>query len=408
MDIQKRSTGSWVLYDMANTMFSFAIVSLYYPLWITGQGLTDRFFALPNSLAMGFVFLVAPFMGALGDRARRRVPFLAAATLLCVTATAPLGFLPWQASISIYIVAVIGFQLGLIFYDAMLPDVSTPWNRGRIGSIGVAVGYLGSLAAVSLGALILRVNPDGHPFIFLGVAVSFLLLALPAFFFIRETPRPDAKLRLDVAADAARQAYRKLWRVLRGEDKVLRRFLFARILYADAANTMIVFMGIYATREVGFTETEVQGVVVLGILGAVTISWLWGKMVDRVGAKRTLMWVLRLWLVLLAIVALVPVFGWPKEIFWGLAFILGAALGGIHSSDRPLLLALAPPDRVGEYVGFYAMVGRFAAVLGPLTWALVADILGFGRPAAVGVLFVAVLVAFVIARKVHDARPAPS
>lgn len=408
---KRSSTVAWVLYDMANTVFSFNIVSVYFALWLNQDlGLKDSFFAIGNSTAMAVIFFLAPVLGTLSDKARRRVPFLVASTVVCVGATAWLGVFGWQAAILLFVLANIGFQSGLIFYDALLPTVSRPETRGRVAATGVGVGYMGSFVGLTVGRLILSGDETRDAWVFVATAVLFLMLALPAFFLIKEPAKQTPRLGARQVAAGAREAYQGLWRVARGADiPHVRRFLFGRILYTDAVNTMILFMGIYAANEAGFTEAEVPGILLAGIIGAAVMSFGWGVVVDRIGPKHTLDVVLLLWMFCLTMVILVAVLALPKATFYPLAFIIGGALGGTWSSDRPLMLGLVPAERVGEFYGYYAMVGRFAAVFGPLVWAGAVDGLGFGRPAAVGLLSLFILAAFMVLRPLPDPyRPGPT
>lgn len=402
----RRATTSWILYDMANTIFSFNIVSSFYSLWLVRDlGIAETVFAVGNSVSMAVMLLLAPPLGALSDRTRRRIPFLVASTVACVTLTAVLGFVPWQASILLFMLANVGFQAGLIFYDSLLPTVSTPQTRGRIGALGVGIGYLGSLAGLGLGTWILSGNEARDPYLFVATAAFFLVLALPAFLFVRERAGPPLRLRLAELGTASRDSFRGLFRLLRGtENRDLRRFLVGRVFYTDAANTMIIFMAIYATQEIGFSDAGVRPILLFGILGAALGAPLWGILVDRAGPKHALDVVLSTWIFGLTVTVLVPVLGLPQSTFYPLAALLGAALGGTWSADRPLLLGLAPPERIGEFYGYYAMVGRFSAVMGPLAWALVADpdLLGWGRPAAVATLGVFMLAGFLILRRLPD------
>lgn len=408
--ITRLSTGSWIVYDLANTIFSFNIISAFYPVWLNQDlGLIDSVFAIGNAVSMGIVFLLAPFLGALSDRARRRIPFLVASTVLCVLTTAPLGFVGWQASILLYVVANAGFQGGLVFYDALLSVVSVRKNRGRVGSWGVAIGYLGSLLGLGLGRLVLGADKSLDRYVFLATALAFLVLALPAFLFVREPPR-SGSVHWRTLLPAARASFTALWRLARGrEDRAISRFLLGRVFYTDATNTLVFFMAVYAINEVGYTEESVQGVLLAGILGAFALSPLFGALVDRIGAKHTLDLVLLTWMFGLLVVVLIPVLDLPQVVFIPTAFLLGGALGGTWSSDRPLMLALAPPARLGEFYGMYGMMSRFSAILGPLVWALIVDGLEWGRPAAVASLFVFLVVGFLILRLLPDPdHPGPS
>ncbi|MEE9473641.1 MAG: MFS transporter, partial [Acidimicrobiia bacterium] len=182
----------------------------------------------------------------------------------------------------------------------------------------------------------------------------------------------------------------------------LGRFLVGRAFYTDAANTMIVFMGIYAIQNVGYSEAMTNILVMVAVAAAIAGGLAWGPVVDRLGPKRTLNLVLLTWIATLVSAAVIPLLHLPRVLFWGVASATGIALSGTWASDRPLMLVLSPPARVGEFYGLYSMIGRFSAVVGPVLWALVAEDLGLGRPASVLVLAVMVVVAFAVLRRVDD------
>lgn len=392
---------SWALYDLANTIFSMNIVSLYFSLWVVNvmRG-TDATYGYANSFSMLLMLVSAPLIGAISDQAGRRMPFLLVSTLVCVGFTALLGTGGLLLSLVFFIIANYFYQAGLIFYDSTLPVVSTPENRGRVGGLGIGVGYLGSFIGVSMGLLFLE--QMGYPFIFRMSAVLFLLFALPIFLFVRE-PRRTSRFQID--SGTVRRAAVQVRHTVAHSARYrgLRRFLVGRVFYADPVNTAIVFMGVYVTNEVGFTAREAQVVLLVAIAAAVLGGLIWGVVVDRIGPKHSLNLVLILWMVILLGAMAVAIFSLPKALFWGIACLAGIALGGTWAADRPYMLLLSPPRYVGEFYGLYSLVGRFAAVMGPALWALVADTLGFGRPAAIGSLLVMVIISFVILQGVDDA-----
>ncbi len=393
---------AWALYDLANTIFSMNIVSYFLSVWVIEvMGGTDTLWAWANSAAMLAMVVTAPFLGAASDRLGRRLPFLLVSTLTCVGLTALLGLPGVMGTIVLFVFANYAFQAGLIFYDSLLPVVSTPANRGRVSGLGVGLGYVGSFLGVGLGTILL-LNFD-YVAVFRMTALLFLVFSLPIFFFVKEPARKPRKARAEgenalmgavkQVADTVRQV-----RHYRG----LGRFLIGRAFYTDAANTLIVFMGIYAIQEIGYSDAVTPILVMVAIFAAVVGGFAWGPVVDRIGPKRTLELVLFTWMATLATAALIPVLGLPRALFWVVASAAGVALGGTWASDRPLMLILSPPAKVGEFYGLYSMVGRFAAVVGPLLWAFVAEGLGFGRPAAVAVLGLMVLTAWYILRPVDD------
>jgi len=405
---------SWVLYDFANTIFSMNIVSLYFSLWVVNVvGGTDGQYSLANSASMAVILLVSPLLGALTDQAPRRMPFLVASTMICVAATLLLGRAGLTPSLIAFAIANVAYQAGLQFYDALLPEVSTAENRGRIGGVGIGVGYLGSLAGVAIGGAILsgvELLPTAeqtakYQTVYAVSALLFLVFAIPCFLFVRERRRDDRRFDFGAVRAAARQVAA----TFRSLDRFpgLARFLVGRFFYTDAVNTVILFMGVYVSNELGFSTDQVRTVLMLAIVFAFVGGLLLGRMVDRIGAKRTLDRVLILWCAVFIWTAVVGLFELPGALFWPAACLAGVALGGTWAADRPLMLKLTPPDRVGEFYGLYGMIGRFSAITGPLIWALVVDVLDLGRPAAVLTLLAGVVIAYMILRPLRDtANPA--
>ena len=394
------SVAGWVSYDLGNTLFSFNIISLYLPLWVVNDmGGQDSSYGLANSISMALMFLTAPLLGAISDQARGRLPFLAGTTVVCVGLTALLGQGGLIVTLILFAVANYFYQAGLIFYDALLPAVSTPETRGRISGIGIGIGYCGSFIGLGVGFLILSGNPAAKPLVFEATAALFLLFALPCFLLVREPKRLDAhRLSLQTLLAALAELRQTFYRVQHYPG--LGRFLLGRVFYADAANTLITFMGIYVTNEVGFSEGQTQLLLLGGIAAGVVGGLIWGPIVDRIGPKRTLDAVLLFWLVLFVLVAAIGGLHLPGWIFWISGPLSGVALAGTWTADRPLMIQLAPPRYLGQFYGLYAMVGRFASITGPLLWSLVVDWLGWGRPAAVLSLALWIVASLLILRGV--------
>jgi UMF1 family MFS transporter len=425
-EIGRRSIASWVLYDLANTCFSLGIITLYFPQLLEyafgySKGKVDGQLGMLAAGAAAIVFVLAPVLGAISDQAARRLPFLAGSTVLCITATFFLAQPAEGPTIALFIVAVVCFQAGLIFYDSLLPEVSTDENRGRIGGIGVGVGYLGSLLAYAIGRvlldgkLVVRYLPqnglpevwhapslDDYGAVFRGIAIAFLVFAIPAFLFVRERPRVAPPLSWRVAPLAFSQlaATARHARRYRG----LFPFLVGRLFYADAANTLIVMVVLYATGSLAMRYEDAATVAILSIVAAIPAGLAWGRVVDRVGPKRTLDAVLMGWMAIFALVAAIPVLRLPPWLIYPAGAGVGIALAGLWASDRPLMARLAPPRYYGQFFGLYSMVGRFGAIVGPLTWGIIVTSLGWGQPAAVMFLLVWVVISFLILRRVDD-RP---
>jgi UMF1 family MFS transporter len=407
----------WVLYDLANTIFSMAIVSLYFSLWVldrVGQDRVDFVYGITTAISMLIIFLVSPMLGAMTDKAKRRMPFLVVSTLICVAFTALLGMGGLYITLTLFIIANIAYQAGIQFYDALLPDVSTEENRGWIGGLGVGVGYLGSYIGIGVGLLITAFYRLPVQMIFPVVAALFLLFSLPCFFFVREQPNTKAE---PFSWKMVQRVTTQTFETIRNSKNYpgLGRFLLGRIFYTDAINTMISVMGLYVTNQVvrsGLSADDGAIRAQIILLGAVTFAIIgglaWGKIVDKIGPKRSLTIVLILWMGIFLLAALIGLLNLPIELFYVVAALAGFALGGTWAADRPYMLRLTPPARIGEFYGLYSMVGRFSAITGPLLWGLVVGWMfagnpNLGQPIGVLVLLVCIIIGFVILRSVSDA-----
>src|SRR5688572_11586250 len=141
--IRRRAVASWVLYDLANTIFSMGVVSLYFSLYVrdqVGAERADGVYSVATAVSMALIFVISPLLGAMTDRARRRMPFLVWSTIICCTCTALLGRGPFALSLVLFVIANAVYQAGVQFYDALLPEVTTEENRGRVSGLGVGIG----------------------------------------------------------------------------------------------------------------------------------------------------------------------------------------------------------------------------------------------------------------------------
>lgn len=416
--ITTRSVVSWVLYDLANTIFSMSIVSLYFSLYIrdvVGPETADRVYGFTTAVSMGIIFALSPLLGAFTDRAPRRVPFLIVSTLICVGFTALLGQGGLGPSLVFFVIANAAYQAGLQFYDALLADVSTEENRGVVGGIGVGFGYFGSFVGIGTGLVMLEVLKTGKTALFQVTALLFLLFAWPAFLWIGERGNPRAER---FTWGSLRQALDQVMGTLRQSHRYpgLFRFLVGRVFYTDAVNTVISIMGLYVTNlatQSGLPPEEGERVAQVMLLVAVTFAvaggFIWGKVVDRVGPKKTLDVVLLLWALVFLAAALAGLLALPLWLFYWITSGAGLAMGGTWAADRPYMLRLSPPSRIGEFYGLYGMVGRFSAITGPLLWGLVVGVFFEGRPEIgqpVGLLTLLLMIVagYWILRPVSDAK----
>jgi UMF1 family MFS transporter len=342
------------------------VVSVFFPALILQLGFRDADYAYPMSFSLLIVALMMPYLGALSDRAGKRIPWLLGFTLVCIVATALLGVVSdvWLL-ITVFIIANICYQTSLLFYDALLPSVSTTLNWGKISGLGTGVGYIGAL----LGSLIVTwwIGNGSNQDAFIPTAILFLLFAIPCFLFVRERPhRADTSPVAPQTQKAGwRDAARQTWRTVQEARQVpgLLIFLVANFFYSDALNTVIVAMGVFATEVMGFDSAT--KVLAPAIVAAVIGSWLFGLITDHLTTKQSLIISLLMW---------VGVFGAlifinnPTIFQWVIAPIAGVALGSTWTTARTMMVELSPPARLGEFMGIYNLTGKFSAVLGPALW----------------------------------------
>jgi UMF1 family MFS transporter len=355
---------AWALFDLANTFFAVAILSFYFPLWLVeDQGLKELSFSIALSVSMAGVALLMPFCGAVSDATGERMRFLRWTTYGCVTATTLLGVVS-HALIALLLFGIANFcyQLGTIFYDALLWRVAPRGRLGQISGLGAAFGYAGSM----VGLLVLWpfVQWGGYQASFVPSALCFLLFALPSFLLIREVPglRPSswrelmrtAWLRLGITVRSARR-YPGVW-----------NFLWASFFSANAINTVLVFMAVYTRKIIGFTNAQLVSFFLVSQASAIAGALCFGKAVPRWGAKRTLTAVWCGWVAALGLLAASV----SERFLWVAGPIAGFCLGSTWATARVLLMELSPKDQLAEMFGLAGLFGRASSILGPLLWGL--------------------------------------
>ena len=449
-----RERWGWAVYDFANTIWSMNVASLYFATWlVVDLGASNTTYSWATAISSLLMAVSVPLLGAISDARRRRKPWVVGFTILSCIATAALGFVGYTMAPLVgegvrgaaavpgfhlagatlllialaFTVANYAYQAAQPFYNAMMTELVPPSEYGALSGLGTAVGYMGTIVGLLLvapyfdGALpllgklpaafvdtIRAMTPytarAGRVSTFVPTAVLFLLFSLPLFVFCRDrNPAPKG------TPIAWRQAFGEIGATVRESRKYpgVLRFILASFVYQDAVGTIVGVMGLYAIKAVGFGQGAVNTLFVVLTVPAVIGSWLCGKLVDRFGAKRTLLWVIGGWVLLL-----LAMIGAPSQAaFWIVGAGIGFIFGGVPTAERPLLLSLIPEHDAGRYFSLMLLSSRAAAFLGPLVWGYTVDGLeprfGSGIAYRAGVTTVAVFfaVSLLVLRGVPDRRP---
>ena len=414
---------SWALYDFSNTIFSISILSFFFPLWLgdelgAGAGLVNGATAVSALL----VVATAPVLGAMADLRQRRVPYLVVLTLIAALLTAALDLAGGViVAVALFVAADVAYQSALVFYNALLPGVSAGRGAGKVSGYGTAAGYVGTILALvvltffvteaagireALGPFGGWIDTGGEPNsnAFLPTAVLYLLFSLPIFFLV-----PDRAVREPRPVGIV-PAYRDVVSTVRNMRAYggMGTFIVATFLYTDAANTAIANMALYGREVFGMGQGEIRNLLLFSTVFAVVGSVGSGYATDRIGPKKALVGVLVVWIVaiLLASVALAP---------WMLMLagpLVGAALGGTWTVSRVMLVALSPPEKLGEFFGLFSLAGKLSAVVGPaITAVLLWTFEEAGTAAyriAIGSLALVMVLGLFFLLRVPDARPDPN
>ena len=356
---------AWALYDLANTFFAVAMLSFFFPLWVVeDRGAKELTFSLALGVSMCLVALAMPVCGAISDATGYRMRYLRRSTLVCVACTAAIGFVDrLDLALAFFIVANVAYQLGTIFYDAMLRDLATRERLGAASGFGAAFGYLGSMTGLAF--LWPFVQRGGHHAAFVPAAVFFLLFALPSFLIFKETGRDHQGSWIELAKEGVRRLLCTL-KAARQHAGLWRLFI-ASFFSSSAINTVLIFMAVYTKQELHFTEERVIRFFLWGQAFAVAGALGFGWIVGRLGPKRTLGWIWTGWIAALLLVGCSPDPSW----LWVAGPAIGFCLGSTWSTSRVLLIELAPPQELAEFLGLAGFLGRASSIFGPLLWGLI-------------------------------------
>ncbi len=375
----KRSLWAWCLFDWANSAYPTVVVTFIVAAYVTTGVATDPesgTAAWGNAMSLSglSVAVLAPILGAIADQGGPRKPWLGVLSAITIATAFGLWFVEPNPSFLLLALLLAGagsasFELGTVFYNAMLPEVAPPEKLGRISGWAWGIGYAGGLAALVV-CLVVFIQPETPPF---GLDASkaepvrmsgpliglwFLLFGLPLFFLVPD--RPASQIGV---VQAVRRGFVSLKHSLKRLPRRRRisRFLIAHMLYTDGLNTLFAFGGIYAAGTFGMSFQEILVFAILlnvtSGLGALGFAWV----DDWIGPKPTILIALGALTLLSGAVLLVS----DKLMFYVLGCAIGIFIGPAQAASRSLMARLAKPDERTEMFGLYALSGKATAFMGP-------------------------------------------
>jgi UMF1 family MFS transporter len=399
---ERRPVFSWCLFDWANSPFPAIVLTFVIPAYfanyvaVDAAAATSQWAFMTGAAALVIAFS-SPVLGSIADQGRRRKPWLAAFTTILAIGSALLWFVrPDNADTFLLLwlvgVSLVAFEIGMVFYNALLPTLVPASHIGRVSGWAWGLGYYGGLGGLVL-VLFVFALPENPPFgLDAGqtarehlriagplVALWLVLFCLPLFIW---TPDPPGR-GLPVKA-AVREGLVVLARTLRAlpQHGQLARFLVARMIFTDGINTLFAFGGIYAAGTFGMSVTQV---IMFGLAlnaTAGTGAFVFGWIDDWIGAKPTIL------IGLVAIIAIgVPLLLVETQLwFWILGAALGVFFGPVQSASRSMMARMTPVGMESEMFGLFALSGKATAFIGPWLVGLIALSYGSQRLALASVL----------------------
>jgi len=402
---KNKSIISWAFYDWANSVFATVVIAGFFPVvfksyWATNLSDSESTFWLGsgNAVASIIVVCIAPFLGIIGDKFRLRKQLLLGFMVIGVICTGMFYINhqgDWVVALLLYVIATVGFMSANIFYDALLVPVSAKAEIDKVSGLGYGMGYLGGGVALALCVTLsqkpeilgLQNTIDAVLVCFIMVAVWWFVFSLPLAFWVEDTYKQQNSDKAGIASQAF-----KLFKAV-FSNRQTRLFLIAYWIYIDGVDT-IIRMAVDYGMALGFeTGDLIQALLITQFVGF-PAAILYGYIGNRVGVKKSLM-------AGIGVYAIITWLGYTMNSatdFYTLAVMIGLVQGGVQAMSRSYFARMIPEGQAAEYFGIYNMLGKSAAIIGPVLMGGVALITENHRYSILSVLVLFIVGAIILSR----------
>lgn len=394
----RRAVISWALYDWANSVYATSVLVVFAPIlfstiWFAGIEPSEVTFrwGILNSVTAAVVAILGPVLGAIADRCGRRKALLLGFVFLGAVTTAALVMIAqghWLLASIVYIISGIGFSGANVFYDSLLVTVAKRSARDMVSALGYSMGYLGG-GILLVGHVLLIQNAErlglsdtaAIRWCFVTAAIWWVGFSIPLALYVEEE-RSEEKVGLVAAVTAGIRDVIGTIRTL-PENRTVFLFLAAYFLYIDGVDT-IIRMAVNYGMEIGLNSQDLIGPIILTQFIGFPAAIIFGRLGMRIGTRRS---------ILIAIGCYIVITGWAARMdsaaeFYILAAAVGLVQGGIQALSRSMYSRLIPAEKASEFFGLYNLLGKSAAVIGPLLMGWIG--LKTGNP-RIGILSILVL-----------------
>ena len=399
----KKEVISWSLYDFANQPFTTIIVTFVYGAFFTSVIASDEntgtlFWTWGIASTAIIVSILSPILGALADKGGFRKFFLILFTWICAIFSILLYF-PQSGDVffalSLFVIANISFELGSVFCNSYLQDLSEDSNIGKISGFAWGLGFVGGLLALFISFSLFELNSVGIRGINILVGVWFLIFSIPTFIFVKDRKKDKlTKKHFVDSFDSIKTTFKEVVKY-----KIIMKFLIARLFFNDGLITIFSLGGIYAVDTLDFTFDEVMMLGIVLNISAAIGSFVFGYLEDKIGVKKVIniSLVVLVFSTLLAFIA--PYFKFQKEIFWIAGVLIGLMVGPNQSCSRSLMAKLTPKEKQNEFFGFFALTGKATSFLGPVLFGIIT--FNFSQQVALWVVIFLFLIGLILFNKIN-------